>query len=198
MIMMNRTLMAAALSMAFIGAASAQTNAAVTTQRDANQQQRIESGLQSGSLSTKEAASLENQQKRVDNLQARDLKDGTLSTAERTKLNAAQNKVSSNIAADKHNAVTGNPKSASSQRMQADVQRNANQQQRIANGVKSGQLTNHETAKLESGQASVARKEAVAGANGHVSAAEQARVQRTANRKSTPIYNQKHDAQVRS
>ncbi|UUZ55732.1 hypothetical protein LP419_09440 [Massilia sp. H-1] len=54
---------------------------------------------------------------------------------------------------------TGNPNSASSQRMQADVQRNVNQQTRIENGIKSGELTNHEVAKLEKAKrASAARK----------------------------------------
>jgi hypothetical protein len=194
--MMNRTLLAVALSMACAGA-FAQTNAATTTQRDVNQQTRIENGLKDGSLNTKEAAKLEKEESHVDHLQAKDMKDGKLSTAERTQLNAAQNKVSGDIAADKHNATTGNPDSASSKRMQADVQRNVNQQQRIENGVKNGSLTNHEVSKLERGQAHVDRKEAVAGADGHVGKFEQRSVQRSENRQSGRIFRQKHDAQTR-
>ena len=194
--MMNRTLMAAALSLACAGA-YAQTNAATTTQRDVNQQTRIENGLKDGSLSTQEAAKLEKQESRVDRLQARDLKDGKLSPAERAQLNAAQNKVSRDIAADKHNGVTGNPNSASSQRMQADVARNVKQEQRIAGGVQNGSLTNHEVAKLERGQSHVDAKEARAGRNGHVSAGEQASVQRAENRQSKRIHHEKTDAQVR-
>ena len=56
--MTNRTLLAVALSLACAGA-YAQTTAASTTQRDVNQQTRIEDGLKDGSLSTKEAARLE-------------------------------------------------------------------------------------------------------------------------------------------
>jgi hypothetical protein len=194
--MMNRTLLAVALSMACAGA-FAQTNAATTTQRDVNQQTRIENGLKDGSLNTKEAAKLEKEESHVDHLQAKDMKDGKLSTAERTQLNAAQNKVSGDIAADKHNATTGNPDSASSKRMQADVQRNVNQQQRIENGVKNGSLTNHEVSKLERGQAHVDRREAVAGADGHVGKFEQRSVQRSENRQSGRIFRQKHDAQTR-
>src|SRR5438552_1181866 len=100
-------------------------------QRDVNQQQRIEQGLQSGQLSTKEAGQLERGQQHIDRMEARDLKNGSISPAEQARLNAAQNRQSQAIYNDKHNAVTGNPNSASSQRMQADVQRNVNQQQRI-------------------------------------------------------------------
>ena len=125
-------------------AALAQTPAEQDQQRDVNQQQRIEQGLQSGQLSTKEAGSLEHQEKHVDNMEARDLKNGSMSAGEQARLNAAQNKVSGDIYADKHNGVTGNPNSASSQRMQSDVQRNVNQQQRIQNGMDKGSLTNRE------------------------------------------------------
>jgi len=193
--MMKRSLMTAALTLACAGA-FAQTNAA-TTQRDVNQQTRIENGLKDGSLSTQEAAKLEKQESRVDRLQARDLKDGKLTTAERAQLTAAQNKVSRNIAADKHNAVTGNPNSASSQRMQAEVARNVKQEQRIENGVQNGSLTNHEVAKLERGQSHVDAKEARAGRNGHVGKAEQAGVQRAESRQSKRIRHEKTDAQVR-
>ena len=166
-------------------------------QRDVNQQQRIEQGLQSGALSTREAGQLERQQQHVDKMEARDLRDGTISSAEQARLNAAQNKASRDIAADKHNDVVGNPNSASSQRMQADVQRNVNQQQRIANGLNSGALTNHEAGSLERGQAHVDRKEANAAANGHVGAAEQRGIQRSENRQSARVYRKKHNARVK-
>ena len=79
--------------------------------------------------------------------------------------------------------------------MQADVQRQANQQARIKEGVKSGELTKHETAKLERGQAKVSNKEAKAGADGHVDAAEQAKIQNAENKQSQKVYKQKHDEQ---
>ena len=175
-------------------AAWAQTPAEQDQQRDVNQQQRIEQGLQSGQLSTKEAGSLERQEQHVDNMEAHDLKNGSMSAGEQARLNAAQNKVSGDIYADKHNGVTGNPSSASSQRMQADVQRNVNQQQRIQNGMDNGSLTNREAGSLERGQGHVSGKEANAAANGHVSAREQGRIQRSANRQSGRIYRKKHNA----
>jgi len=185
-----------ALLLAAGTSAFAQT-AASTVQRDVNQEKRIEQGLQSGALTTKEASKLEGEEAKVDRMQTRALKDGKLSDAERAKLNAAQDKVSSDIKAAKTNDVTGNPNSASSKRMQADVQRNINQQQRIEGGIQNGSLTNREAAKLERGQARVDRKEAVAGADGHVGAREEARTERTENRQSKRIHRQKHDAQVR-
>jgi hypothetical protein len=175
-------------------AAWAQTPAEQDQQRDVNQQQRIEQGLQSGQLSTKEAGSLERQEKHVDNMEAHDLKNGSMSAGEQARLNAAQNKVSGDIYADKHNGVTGNPNSASSQRMQSDVQRNVNQQQRIQNGMDKGSLTNREAGSLERGQARVNGREANAAANGHVGAAEQRGIQRSENRQSRRVYRKKHNA----
>jgi hypothetical protein len=175
-------------------AAWAQTPAEQDQQRDVNQQQRIEQGLKSGQLSTKEAGSLERQQQRIDKMEAHDMKNGAITPAEQARLNAAQNRASNNIYADKHNGVTGNPNSASSQRMQADVQRNVNQQQRIQNGMDNGSLTNREAGKLERGQARVNGREANAAADGHVGAAEQRGIQRSENRQSGRIYRKKHNA----
>lgn len=162
-------------------------------QRDVNQQQRIEQGLQSGQLSSKEAGQLESQEKRIDRVEAHDLKDGKLSPGETAQINRMENRASARIYKDKHNAVHGNPASASSERMQADVQRNVNQQQRIENGTRSGALTNREAGALERGQAHVDAREARAARNGRVSAAEQAGVQRSENRQSRRIYRKKHD-----
>lgn len=165
------------------------------TQRDINQEQRIEKGLQSGQLNTREAARLQGEQARIDRMEANALRDGTLTPAERARINAAQNQASRDIAREKHDAQTGNPNSASSQRMQADVQRNINQEKRIQQGMASGQLTNREAARLEAGQARVGRAEERAGADGHVGPREQAAVQHRQDHQSRKIFRQKHDAQ---
>lgn len=185
-------------SLLFAGAAMAAGPAVQeTTQRDVNQQERIEQGLQSGQLNTKEAGQLERQQSRIDQTEARDLKrDGKLTAADQTQLNRMQNRASANIYRDKHNAATGNPESKSSERMQADVQRNVNQQSRINRGVQSGALTNKETAHLERGQAHADKREARAGRDGHVGPREQRRVQTADNHQSRRIYRQKHDGQT--
>lgn len=166
---------------------------AAVTQRDVNQQDRIEAGLKSGQLTTGEAARLEHKEGTVDRMEARDMKDGKLTAAETAKINAAQNRVSQDIYRQKHDAQAGNPDSASSQRMQADVQRNANQEARIGQGLKSGALNGQEAARLERGQAKVDQGEARAGANGHVSAGEQREIRHAQKRQSRQIHRKKHD-----
>ena len=164
------------------------------TQRDANQQERIEQGLQSGQLNTKEAGQLEHQEAKIDHTEARDLKNGKLSAGEQANINRMQNKASADIYRDKHNAATGNPNSASSGgALQADVQRNVNQENRIEQGAKSGSLTNKEVGSLQRGQAHVDHKEARAARNGHVSAGEQKSIQHSENHQSKRIYRKKHN-----
>ena len=107
-------------------------------ERNINQQQRIEQGLQSGQLNTREAGRLEREEGRVERMEANAMKDGRVTPNEANRINQAQNRVSNDIYREKHDAQTGNPNSPSSQRMQQDVQRNVNQQQRINQGLADG------------------------------------------------------------
>jgi len=194
--MKTRILVASILVAIGATSAFAQTTA-TTVQRDINQQTRIENGLKDGSLSTKEAGRLEREQSQIDRLQAMDLKDGKLSPQERKQLRQAQNKANSDIQAARNNGVTGNPNSKSSERLQADVQRNVNQEKRIEQGVQSGALTNQEVAKLEHGQAKVDHKEAKAARDGHIEKHEQAGIQHKEDRQSEQIFDKKHNASER-
>ena len=155
------------------------------------------SGLQNGSITTRETALLQKNEAHVDHLQAKDLKNGELSSAERSQLNAAQNKASRDIKTADTNGVNGNPLSASSQRMQADTQRNINQQKRIEQGIQNKSLTNKEVGSLERGQSHVDRKEASAGRDGHVSAHEQASIQRSENHQNKRIHRDKTNSTKR-
>ena len=166
-------------------------------QRDINQETRVEQGLKSGQLSTGEAARLERGEARIDRMESKAVKDGNLSPGEAARIQRAQNQESRAINRSKHNDVTGDPNSASSQRMQGDVQRNINQQNRIEQGVQSGRLTNREASQLERGQARVNRAEARAGADGHVNAREQARIQHRENVQSRHIFRDKHNGRQR-
>lgn len=74
-------------------------------------------------------------------------------------------------------------------------QRQANQQQRIDQGVKSGQLTGKEAARLEKGQEHVQKVEDKAKADGVVTKKERARIQHAENVQSRHIAKQKHDRQ---
>lgn len=172
-------------------------NAPGFIQRNINQQERIEQGLQSGQLNTREAARLEREQSAIERREANALRDGQLTAQERARINAAQNRASRDIAREKHDAQFGNPYSVSSQRMQTDVQRNVNQQSRIQQGMKSGELTRPEAARLEAGQSRVTAAEARAGHDGHVGVAEQADLRWRENHQSRRIYKEKHDAQIK-
>jgi uncharacterized membrane protein YebE (DUF533 family) len=181
-----------AVSAALATSAFAQ-NTQEVIQRDVNQEKRIEQGLKSGTLTTKEAGKLEREETRINRMESKALSDGKLTDAEKRRIEQEQNKVSKDIYREKHDAQTGNPGSVSSKRMQADVQRNINQQERIEQGVKSGELTNREAGNLERGQARVDRKEARAAADGHVSGAEQRGIQNAENRQSKKIFREKHN-----
>ena len=180
------------LTAALSPAAFAQT-VGTEVQRDINQESRIEQGLKSGQLSTGEAAKLEHGESRIDRMEKNAMKDGNLSPQEADRIQRTQNAESNRINQLKHKDVTGNPNSVSSQRMQTDVQRNINQQSRIEQGVQNGSLTNKEVGNLERGQARIDRAEARAGANGHVSAGEQTRIQNKENKQSQKIFREKHN-----
>lgn len=76
--------------------------------------------------------------------------------------------------------------------------RQAHQQQRIVNGVKSGELTMRETRRLAAGQVHLNRVENRAKADGVVTARERAHMQHEENQQSRRIHRQKHDAQDRN
>jgi hypothetical protein len=73
--------------------------------------------------------------------------------------------------------------------------READQERRIEQGVKSGQLTEREAARLEKGQARVRKQEEKALADGKLTPQERAKIERAQNRESRKITRAKHDAQ---
>jgi hypothetical protein len=75
-------------------------------------------------------------------------------------------------------------------------QREANQQQRITQGVASGELNKKETYRLEKEQAAIQKTEAKAKADGKVTHAERKRLHKMQNAASRDIHAQKHDAQT--
>jgi hypothetical protein len=75
--------------------------------------------------------------------------------------------------------------------------RQRNQQERIADGVRSGELTRREAWTLERKEARVAELERRLKADGVLTPAERARLQLELNELSKEIYQQKHDAQKR-
>jgi uncharacterized membrane protein YebE (DUF533 family) len=74
--------------------------------------------------------------------------------------------------------------------------RQTSQEQRIQQGVGSGQLNARETYRLEKGQSRIQNLESRAKADGVVTNAERARIQGAQDVQNSRIYNQKHDAQT--
>src|SRR5258706_9160325 len=76
-------------------------------------------------------------------------------------------------------------------------QRQAEQQQRIEQGKKSGQLTKKEAAKLEKGQARIQKMENKAAADGKITKKERRQIEHAQDVESRRIYREKHDNQTR-
>ena len=74
-------------------------------------------------------------------------------------------------------------------------ERQANQERRINQGVKSGQLTTKEAARLEKGQARVQKIETKAAADGKVTKKERAKIEHAQDQQSRKIAREKHDKQ---
>ena len=196
-VMSTAILMAMVMPAAFAQDTSTSTTTPPPTIQDRkdNQQDRIANGVQDGQLTAGETKNLENKEANINSEEhtMRTDDDGKLTAADRTKLNNQQNKVSSDIYSDKHNATTahyGNNEVG---------QRRQDQQDRIANGIRSGQLTARETSNLENKEQGVNHE--VAGmrqANGgKLTGADKTAVNQQQNHLSKQIYNKKHNAAAR-
>ena len=172
------------------------TNPPTVNQRKDNQQERIGQGVENGSLTANETKNLEKKETRL-NAEERRMKarnGGTLTPAERAKLQRQQNGLSKDIYKQKHDAQVQNvnPKSEVGMRQRE-------QQERIGQGIKSGQLTPAEAARMEHQETHINKEVARdrAANCGTLTPAEKAKVNRQQNHVSKHIYRQKHDAQVR-
>jgi hypothetical protein len=160
-------------------------------QRKENQQDRIANGVKSGQLTAGETSNLETKQAAINGETRADraANGGKLTAAEKAKVNRQQNHLSNQIYQDKHNANTahyGNGQVG---------QRRENQQDRIAQGVKSGQLTAGETAKLENQQRGINQQVAAdrKANGGTLTVGEKAQVNHQQNQASRNIYHKKHN-----
>ena len=80
----------------------AQAETPVIDQRQANQEQRIDKGIENGQLNEREAARLNKQQDHIDNMENKAKADGVVTKKERARIGAAQERASRNIAREKH------------------------------------------------------------------------------------------------
>jgi hypothetical protein len=158
-------------------------------EREANQDQRIANGLRSGQMTSGEAARADRTQSAIDKQVHNDrvANGGTLTPQERQQVNREQNAASRQIYNEKHNANTVQPNEVNN--------REANQQQRTANGLRSGEMTSGEAARSNRNQAAVDQQvhnERVAN-GGRLTAQQKAQANREENRNSRQIYREKHN-----
>jgi hypothetical protein len=165
-------------------------------QRKENQQDRIANGVKSGQLTAGETANLETKEAAINGETKADraANGGKLTAAEKTKINKQQNNLSKQIYKDKHNANTahyGNNKVG---------QRRENQQDRIAQGIKSGQLTAGETAKLENQQKGINQQVAAdrKANGGKLTTGEKKQINHEQNQASKNIHQKKHNGSTQA
>ena len=168
--------------------------APTVNQRRENQQDRIANGVQSGQLTAGETKNIESREANVNReiKDDRSADDGKLTNQERQQVDKQQNNLSKSIYADKHNANTahyGNNEVGA---------RRENQQDRIANGIRSGQMTAGEAARTENREQGINQQDrADRQANGgKLTGGEKQQLNRKLNGTSRQIYRQKHNNRV--
>lgn len=160
--------------------------------RQENQQDRIAQGIKSGELNAREATRLEGREVRINQREAKYRESGNkLTQKERAKLEGSLNRESQNIYRQKHDAQGGNSNPYNIN------QRQQNQDKRIYNGIRSGELTPREAGRLENGDDRIERQEARFRKSGNgLSYRERYKLERELNHESRYIYKQKHDKQT--
>jgi hypothetical protein len=176
--------------------ASATPSTPVTAQtiqgRKENQQDRIAQGVQSGQLTAGETTNLETKEADINKEEhaMSNANGGTLTTADKEKITRQQNQLSNQIYQDKHNSAVQNTNPTSEVGKRAE-----NQQDRIAQGIKSGQLTAGEAAHLESNETKInneVRNDRAAN-GGKLTQQEKKQVNQQQNKESRQIYRAKHN-----
>src|SRR5262245_36097627 len=99
---MRRMLFALAAVVLVAGPTYAQTETPGIDQRQANQEQRIDKGIESGQLNQHEANRLEKQQNHINKMEDKAKSDGIVTNKERRRIHNAQNHASRNIFREKH------------------------------------------------------------------------------------------------
>lgn len=157
--------------------------------REANQDQRIAQGLRSGQMTSGEAARAEATQSNIDQQVHNDraANGGKLTQQERQQINQEQNGASRQIYNEKHNANTVAPNEVDN--------REANQQARTAQGLRSGQMTSGEAARTNRNQSDLAQQvhNQRTANGGALTPQERRQANKQENKNSKQIYKEKHN-----
>lgn len=162
--------------------------------RQHNQQGRIAQGVKSGELTRGEARRLHAEQRQIRTEERAYKADGQLTGTERKDLQRDLNQASRGIYRQKHDAQDRPPAAV---RDPGVNQRQHNQHDRIAQGVRSGSLTREEAQGLRAEQRSVRQEERQYKSDGTLTRDERKDLHQDLNAASRGIYDEKHDAETR-
>jgi opacity protein-like surface antigen len=90
------------IPMLMTGMAFADVDTPVIDQRQSNQDQRIDKGIESGQLNEREANRLNKQQEHVNKMEYKAKSDGVMTKKERVRIGAAQDRAARHLAREKH------------------------------------------------------------------------------------------------
>jgi len=190
----TKTLVSAVLcALPFVAAAG--TRDPGVNHRQQNQQQRIQQGVKSGELTRGETHRLAAEQSRIRREEARYKSDGSLTRAERADLQRDLNRSSRHIYNQKHDAQDRPPAAVRDPGVNA---RQRSQHDRIAQGVRSGELTKDEAQGLRAESRSIRQEERQYKSDGTLTRDERKDLHQDLNAASRNIYDEKHDAQTRN
>jgi hypothetical protein len=185
----------AALALAFVLMLPSSAEAGRIKKRAGTQQDRIARGVKSGELTARETGRLERKESAL-NHEVKDMKalnGGSLTNKDKAIVNHQQNEISRGIYSQKHDAQTQNtaPKTEVGQRKE-------NQQDRIGQGVASGELTPAEAGRLEGKETALNQetRDMRRLDGGKLTPGDKKVLNQQQDRLSKQIYGQKHDDQT--
>lgn len=160
--------------------------------RQDNQRSRIQQGVRSGELTRRETRRVADTQRDIRQLERAYQSDGTLTGAERRDLHHEQNQASRQIHRQKHDDQDRTV-SSPTVRDPGVNRRQANQTARIAQGVKSGDLTRNEAQELPTERRDIRELEQGYKSDGTLTKDERVDLHQQLNQQSREIYEEKHD-----
>ncbi len=158
------------------------------------QRERIQQGVRSGELTRREAVRAREDQRDIRQLERAYKSDGELTRGERRDLTHEQNQASREIYREKHDAQDRAPAAV---RDPVINQRQANQAGRVAQGVKSGELTRPEAQELRGERRDIRQLERDYKSDGVLTGEERRDIKQQLNQNSREIYEEKNDDERR-
>jgi hypothetical protein len=159
-------------------------------QRQLTQKRQIQQGVRSGQLTPQEARGLRQEQKGIRKEERAYRSDGEFTRAERRDVRQDQRALSQHIYQEKHDDDTRN---RVAMRDPGVNQRQRNEQHRIAQGARTGELTRDEAKDLRSDQRDIRQEERAYKSDGKLTRDERQDLHRDQNAASRNIYAEKHD-----